>query len=69
MKSERYVPIVTNTGTVQLRIFITMNLCNTPDIVRVIRSRRLRWEVMWPECKMEGVLLKFEQVHVQERYL
>jgi len=34
------------------------SLYHSPNIVRVIKSRRLRWAVMKPECKKVGVLSK-----------
>ena len=39
-----------------MRNFIV--LYSSPNIVRVIKSRRLRWDE-WPEWKKVGVLSKF----------
>ena len=40
---------------------------HSPNIVRVIKSRRLRWQIMWPQRRKVGFLSKFEQVRLQER--
>ena len=41
----------------------------SPNIVRVNKSRRLRWARHEPEWRKVGVILKFEQVNLQKRDL
>ena len=43
------------------------SLYRSPNIVRVVKSRRLRWQVMKPEWKKVGKPSKLCQVNLQER--
>ena len=45
------------------------DLYRSPNIVRVIKSRRLRWAGYVARRRKVGVLSKSEQVDLQERYL